>query len=573
VANGTGTPVYIAKDLTLTASYRLVLRHQPGPVSSSVLWINPADESDARQRVEATDNSRAANIHAIALRESLSAGDGMGSLFLDELRVGTQFSDVAGVNTPPSITPIPDQSAGADQVVGPLAFHVSDRETPSDRLSLDFSSSNPDLVPPTAVSFSGLGADRTFSLLPAAGRQGVALITLEVSDGERRSSTSFTLIVGAPAVTGPPRVDVPAGGSVAGLEFTVWDRETLPELLTLQVQSSDPTLLPAAGLRWTGQGITRRLGITPSPSLTGVAVLTAIVSDGQLTATNRTVVTVYPRLGTLLGESFDYPDGSVVTGGSPWLIHAPDPGDPANIVVRDGALQLSATRAEDVHAALPGAPFAPGSGALLFAGFRLRCTTLPSGGGGFFAHYRDDHTTYRGRVHIASSDTTPGRFRLGIASASGTPAYASPHLAPGEWIAVVTRYNVATGESALWLNATSEQDAATFASDDPSPATVGNWSFRQADGIGGLEVDDLRIAGSWAAAAGTVMPPRLDLARSGSKLVLSWVSTPGVGLQEAIALGTGSWADVEATPVESAGRSSVEFVPGQRAAFFRLVRR
>ena len=43
--------------------------------------------------------------------------------------------------------------------------------------------------------------------------------------------------------------------------------------------------------------------------------------------------------------------------------------------------------------------------------------------------------------------------------------------------------------------------------------------------------------------------------------------------QEAVALGTGSWADVEATPVESGGLSSVPLAPAARAAFFRLVRR
>jgi endonuclease/exonuclease/phosphatase family metal-dependent hydrolase len=77
-----------------------VARYTPSNATST-LWLNPVDESDPA--LVATDAATTLSITSFALRESLSSGDGMGTLFLDELRIGTTFSDVVP-NSAPHIT-------------------------------------------------------------------------------------------------------------------------------------------------------------------------------------------------------------------------------------------------------------------------------------------------------------------------------------------------------------------------------------------------------------------------------------------------------------------------------------
>ena len=362
---------------------------------------------------------------------------------------------------------------------------------------------------------------------------------------------------------------------VDGLLFTLSDHETLPEQLLLTVTSSAPSLIPPEGIRWTGTGAERSLRLTPVAGATGVATLSIQVSDGLLSATNTLVVTVHPPLAMLLSEDFTLPDGSLIVPGGTWLIHAPDPGDPANIRVAGGRLELSSTRGEDVHASLAGGPWSPGSGAILYAALRLRCRDLPTAAGGFFGHFRDDHTAYRGRVYLALSESDPGRYRVGVASASGVPVFESRDHAPGEWVAVVVKYNVGTGETRLWVNPTVEADPSLRASDDPLPVTISNWSFRQGEGIGTVEVDDLRVAGSFGLVLSVGSAPRLEIGWSdlGGVLRVTWPGVTGYALQRSGSLSPALWVD-ESSPVEvQAGSSSVTLGPTGAAGLFRLIQR
>jgi len=80
----------ISSNLSLNADYVLVTRYAPSNATST-LWLNPVDESDPG--LLATDAATALSITSFGLRESLSGGDGMGTLFADNLRVGTSFID------------------------------------------------------------------------------------------------------------------------------------------------------------------------------------------------------------------------------------------------------------------------------------------------------------------------------------------------------------------------------------------------------------------------------------------------------------------------------------------------
>ena len=96
-------------DLSLNTDYRVVLR-LANTNSVATFWINPSAETDPG--VSSTEAASTATVAMFALRQPSS---GSAALTLDDLLVGTSFSDVvSATNTPPVIITQPqDQSATA----------------------------------------------------------------------------------------------------------------------------------------------------------------------------------------------------------------------------------------------------------------------------------------------------------------------------------------------------------------------------------------------------------------------------------------------------------------------------
>jgi len=112
--------VFLATNLNLNTDYALVTRYVLSNATSTV-WLNPGAESDPG--ITATDAATGITITSFALRES----SGMGSLFFDNLVVGTSFADVVS-NVAPTITTQPqDQTVteGTD-----VTFFVTATGTP-----------------------------------------------------------------------------------------------------------------------------------------------------------------------------------------------------------------------------------------------------------------------------------------------------------------------------------------------------------------------------------------------------------------------------------------------------------
>lgn len=108
IANAANSGIaMINLDLALNTDYTLVIRYAPSNAIST-LWLNPMNEVEPA--VTATDSATALSITSFALRESFSSPDGMGTLFLDDLRVGTSFSDVVP-NSAPLITVQPQSQS------------------------------------------------------------------------------------------------------------------------------------------------------------------------------------------------------------------------------------------------------------------------------------------------------------------------------------------------------------------------------------------------------------------------------------------------------------------------------
>ena len=81
---------------------------------------------------------------------------------------------------------------------------VSDVETPAGDLVVTATSDNPALVPnnPANLTFGGAGENRTLTVTPATGQQGLAQIEVIVTDGNNETATnSFKVYVGEPAIS------------------------------------------------------------------------------------------------------------------------------------------------------------------------------------------------------------------------------------------------------------------------------------------------------------------------------------------------------------------------------------
>jgi len=200
-------------------------------------------------------------------------------------------------NTAPTISNIADVTTAQNTATAAIAFTVGDSQTAAGSLTLTGSSSNPTLVPNANIVFGGSGANRTVTITPALNQSGPATITVTVSDGSLTATDTFAVTVNAVANTAPTisniaNVTTTQNASTAAIPFTVGDSQTAAGSLTVSGVSSNPTLVPNAGVVFGGSGANRTVTITPAFNQTGTATITVTVSDGSLTATDSFVVTV-----------------------------------------------------------------------------------------------------------------------------------------------------------------------------------------------------------------------------------------------------------------------------------------
>ncbi len=203
------------------------------------------------------------------------------------------------VNNPPTISAVANQTINEDTSTGPLTFVIGDAETPPQNLSVSATSGDLTRVPAVNIVLGGSGATRTVSVIPAANQNGLATITLTVSDGELTAETSFTVTVNpvndAPTITRLEDETVNEDTSTGLLAFTLTDIDTLPTDLTVTAISSDTTLIPPGNIVLGGSGANRTVTVTPASDQSGGPVaITLTVSDGTLTSATTFNVTVNP---------------------------------------------------------------------------------------------------------------------------------------------------------------------------------------------------------------------------------------------------------------------------------------
>lgn len=224
---------------------------------------------------------------------TLSVSDG-------SLTTTTSFDiTVIDLADPPTISAIGDVTINEDAATAAIPFTIADPDTPT--LTVTTSSDNQTLVPDANIALSGTGNARTVTVTPAANQNGVATITVSVSDGTNVVNEVFT-------VTVTPVNDLPTIGPISdrtvnedtptgNINFTVGDLETAPATLVVGASSDNTTLIPNSptNLVLAGTGAGRTINIVPATNQFGIANITVTVEDGDgATATRVFVVTVTP---------------------------------------------------------------------------------------------------------------------------------------------------------------------------------------------------------------------------------------------------------------------------------------
>ncbi len=204
-------------------------------------------------------------------------------------------------NVPPTLNALANislpQNAPAQTVnlTGIGSGSVSESQT----LIVAASSSNPDLIPNPAVTYTSPNNFGTLTLVPCPNTNGTAIITVRVNDGQILNNLvtrTFTVTINAtPTIAGPTNVLILEDGTVSGVPFTLGDVETPAASLTVQAFSSNTGLLPNGNVVAGGFGANRTLSLTPLANQSGFSTITLAVMDGTgNTSSNSFLVTVVP---------------------------------------------------------------------------------------------------------------------------------------------------------------------------------------------------------------------------------------------------------------------------------------
>jgi DNA/RNA endonuclease YhcR with UshA esterase domain len=100
-AGNSGTP--LETDLSLGTTYTVMFKLDLAAGNAS-LWVNPAAETDPS--AVSTDSNTAISVSTFAFRQSLSNGNGMGTLVVDDLKVATTFAEALDNSVPEPTPPV-----------------------------------------------------------------------------------------------------------------------------------------------------------------------------------------------------------------------------------------------------------------------------------------------------------------------------------------------------------------------------------------------------------------------------------------------------------------------------------
>jgi hypothetical protein len=173
-------------------------------------------------------------------------------------------------------------------------------------------------------------------------------------------------------------------------------------------------------------------------------------------------------------------------------------------------ITINGTDSEDISRS-----FTPitGDGNSAYAGFLVRFTAQPSAGGTYFAHFTEGTavggTGFRARLWSRSSGSG---FNLGLSRSGNTPVWGSTEYNLNQTYHIVLRYSMVSGAtndivdlhvdpSNLSVEGTPTLSYSGSDADANNATGLGRFAFRQATGIGTIEIDQVQVATTYATAA------------------------------------------------------------------------
>lgn len=185
-------------------------------------------------------------------------------------------------SAPPTLTLGAATVATNEDTPAPLSFTHADDYSDVEMITRTATSSDPALVAPGGLVFSGTGPGRLLTVTPVAHAAGTATITITLRDtAGLTTSASFALTVNA--VNDAPLVGALAAqttsvGTPRAVTVSLSDIDTDVATLSLAATSDNPAVLPSAGIAISGSGATRTLTLTPTAA--GSANVTLVANDG-----------------------------------------------------------------------------------------------------------------------------------------------------------------------------------------------------------------------------------------------------------------------------------------------------
>ncbi|MBI2925962.1 MAG: hypothetical protein HYY24_09685 [Verrucomicrobia bacterium] len=535
IANGANTAAAaLATDLSLNTPHLVVLRYEV-TTATTTLWLDPAAESDAS--VTAADSATPATMTSFAFRQPASSTAGIGTLLVDDLRIGTAFTDVVG-SAPATIVSVAATDASAAEAgLDPGVFTLTRTGDTTAELTVNFQLSGSAQIGTDYEALAG-------SAVIPAGQDSVTVTVTPKDDSTVEESETVQLTLGPSAQYGigistatvaiaddEPVVIKPVVTIVATDAQAAEAGTSTGAFTVSRTGDTGAELVVSFSVSGTAES-SRDFGsiggsVTIPPGAESAQILVAPIDDPDpepaetvtLTLTSKAgyelgdpksaTVTIAdddtpPPAGVVLSEKFDYPDGPIVgASSSPWVNHSGDTNE-ANVV--GGQLELTQAESEDINAPLSGGPYTAASGAVLYASFKVNFSALPGGAGSYFASFKGAAATaLKGRILAATNNAAPGSFRLAVANDASAAVDAVPwpsDLSLGTTYLVVARYEVAAAATTLWLNPAKESDASVTAADSATVVSITSYAFRQpastSTGIGTLLVDDLIVGLSFA---------------------------------------------------------------------------
>ncbi|HAU28619.1 MAG TPA: hypothetical protein DCW68_00700 [Rhodospirillaceae bacterium] len=184
----------------------------------------------------------------------------------------------------PSVSKIPDRAMARGTEAISIPFFIMDDDTSFESIRVSVQTQNADLFPMGNISHTCNMGACSLTLMPAKNQMGRGRLVLVVQDGLNEVKAGFVVRVLDPDLpfVGPVGDMVGKVNQVIGpIAFMVDDMQTDPELLSLEVMSSNLSMVPVENIVVEGQGSERAVTITPLRDAYGMTEVTIAVSDGE----------------------------------------------------------------------------------------------------------------------------------------------------------------------------------------------------------------------------------------------------------------------------------------------------